>query len=206
MCQDHSGGSQGCPNPGDVGVIEAEVTCECPAIQLGDLGLALTRGMVVYLEADRARRSADLLRAARARGVSIRYVQRFRDRRPELPPPSHVPAVPSPVFLDPPQHREAVSSPAPPLNVEAIAQRVAELLLPHLQGLFGQAPQMSATRPTNSPPNVGKVVVSDDVPVFIPSRIGEEGMQATVTVVATSGEAEGVSDAVAALRAARLKK
>jgi hypothetical protein len=182
-------------------VIEAEVTCECRAIQLADLGVSLTHGMVVYLEAEQARRSLDLHRASKVRGVTVRYVQRFRERRPDAPAPA--PAVPSV-----PQHR--VPEPAVPLHPEDIAHQVVALLLPQFQAMLQQAIAALPTSRVLVPGSVvpgagvpGTVVPKDDVPVFIPSRIGRDDLVPAFEVRVVEGEGSGVADAAAALKAAR---
>lgn len=193
-------------------MIEAEITCECPSLKLPDLQLALTRGMVVYLDANVAKRSADLQRAWKAKGVSIKYVQRFRERRPEpvvLPTPS-APPEPLPRAFTPPPRRPEPETPqvVVDVDVDAIAARVAEILLPQIQDVVEQVMSrmpvqvVSGTVSPNTP-NAGKVPVVEDVPVFIPSKIGREDLRTTLDVAATAGEDTGVTDAAAALKAAR---
>lgn len=188
-------------------MVEAEVTCECSSIQLPDLQLALTRGMVVYLDATRARQSKDLQRAWRASGVTVKYVQRFREQRPA---PLTPPAPQAPVLLPPPSE----STWAPPaLDDEAIAHRVAALLAPQLQAILEavqalprggvvvhQGQQVAPARTVGT-------VSGDDAPVFIPSKIGRDDLRPTFEVQATEGTDGGdVSDALEALKAARKPK
>lgn len=185
-------------------MIEAEITCECASITLADLQLALTRGMVVYLDATRARNSKDLLRAQRARGVTVKYVQRYREQRP-------APATQTPTQAVLPVEPEARGFEGGPsfFDEEAIAQRVAAILAPQLQAILeavqalGQGvvvPGVAAVR--TAAPVVG--TVADDVPVFIPSKIGRDDLRPTIAV-ATEGadDGGGVTDALAALKAAR---
>jgi len=183
---------------------EAEITCECLSIRIPDLQLALTRGMVVYLDAQVAKKSSDLTRAIYAHGVSVKYVQRFRERRPPPVEPHVESRVQPPVVPDLP--RTLPSEPS--VDAETIAQRVVELLAPRLEALLssrvggGSAP---ISLPSSSPAP-GKVpLVDDSVPLFIPSRIGRDDLQ-PVVIVAEGGEADGVSDALAALKAARKEK
>lgn len=192
-------------------MIEAEITCECASLTLADLQLALTRGMVVYLDATRARNSKDLARAQRVRGVTVKYVQRYREQRPA----PVTPAVPTPALVPVSSEARGVEGPVPFLDEEAIAQRVVALLAPQLQAIqeaiqaLGQgtvvvvaAPQGHAPQVRAVPPVVG--TVTDDVPVFIPSKIGRDDLRPTIAV-ATEGAADGggVTDALAALKAAR---
>lgn len=187
-------------------MIEAEITCECAAIALPDLGLSLTKGMVVYIAADRARQSADLQRAWRALGVTLKYVQRFRERRAE-PPVSLAQAIQSKPRAS--YYPEGGPEPIPELrvDVEALADLVVERLAPRFQAMLelalaGLAPlQQFRAQQVIAPSSAGTVV--DDVPVFVPSRIGREDLRATVTVASTEGEGGGVTDALAALNAAR---
>lgn len=185
-------------------MIEAEITCECASITLADLQLALTRGMVVYLDATRARNSKDLARAIRARGVTVKYVQRYREQRPALA------AVPAPVVAPEPRNIEV--SPTS-FDEEAIAQRVVALLAPQLQALLeavqalGQGVATPVAVPSTpvvraAPSAVGKV--AEDVPVFIPSKIGRDDLRPTLTVaVEGADDGGGITDALAALKAAR---
>ncbi len=190
-------------------MIEAEITCECPAIQLADLQMALTRGMVVYLAEGRARVSKDLQRAVRAHGVTVKYVQRFREQRA----PGGSVAGPTP--LD-----GAVFPVAPAvanLDPESLAQRIAEIVTSRMTDVLSQL--LEARPEANFPgladsvgygvgsnqPRAVRPVVPNDIPVFIPSKIGRDDLH-PADVKATEGEAGSVSDAVAALRAARQGK
>lgn len=189
-------------------MIEAEITCECLAIGLPDLGLSLTKGMVVYIDADKARKSPDLQRAWKALGVSVKYVQRFRERRPELPasPPTPPASLP-PAFIAAAAPEIPYHPDPPVLDVDALALQVVALLVPRLQVMVDAAfagLQIVGGVPAKPPSGVaGKVVVGEDVPVFIPSKIGRDDLRPSVEVEATEGEAGGVTDAVAALKAAR---
>jgi hypothetical protein len=57
-------------------MIEARITCTCANIIIGDLGLRLTKGAVVYVGEKEAHKSKDLLVAARAGGVMVAFVTR----------------------------------------------------------------------------------------------------------------------------------
>lgn len=186
-------------------MIEAEITCECPAIQLADIGLALTRGMVVYLVESRARVSKDLQRAARAKGVTVKYVQRYREQHPAAPVPP-----PAPVDVHSPQAGGS-------LDQEALAQKIAELVTSRVLDALNQA--LMAHRDDNfpdvldrgagvcamNPAREGKSAIPDDIPVFIPSKIGRDDLH-PVDVTVTAGEASSVLDAAVALKAARKGK
>ena len=181
-------------------MIEAEVTCECAAIQLADLQLSLTQGMTVYIDAVRARQSKDLQRAWRASGVTLKYVTRFREQRPATFIPQ------SPASPSAQQAPQAVSLPAA-VDEEAIAQRVAAILAPQLQAILEAVQARPAgTVSYQSLPSRGMGTVAEDVPVFIPSKIGRDDL-VPIEVQATEGTDGGdVTDALAALKAARKKE
>ena len=98
------------------------------------------------------------------------------------------------------------------VDVEAIAQRVAELLEPRLvasvtasvvAALRSEGPVVVAGTPAVPAPP--QALVGDDVPVFIPSKIGN-ALEADLELQATTATEGVVSDAAAALRAARKKQ
>lgn len=191
-------------------MIEAEITCDCPAIQLADLQMALTRGMVVYLDADKARKSLDVQRAVRARGITVKYVQRYREKRPE---PLHAPTLPEPVTPITFQMDRPLAGP----DMEELAERVASRVTSQMTDVLNQAlatlvrgnfPRGDGVyhQPTSSKvAAITSPVVQDDIPVFIPSKIGRDDLQ-PAEVKATEGEAGSVLDAAAALKAARKGK
>ena len=97
--------------------------------------------------------------------------------------------------------------------MDALAERVIELLIPRLQQMLESVVAgISVTQvigaSSAAPAFVeGRMQVTDDVPVFIPSKIGRDDMRSTVDVSATKGADDGgVTDAVAALKAARKEK
>jgi hypothetical protein len=55
---------------------EARITCTCAHIIIADLGLRMAQGSVVYVDESKARRSKDLMLAARANGVNVHFVTR----------------------------------------------------------------------------------------------------------------------------------
>ena len=59
---------------------EVEITCLCSSLTLPDLGLGMVKGQTKHVDADKAALSKDLKRARKARGVSVREVQRVRER------------------------------------------------------------------------------------------------------------------------------
>jgi len=188
-------------------MIEAEVTCQCVQIALPDLRLSMVNGQVVYLDEADAKASVDLQRAWRAKAVIVKYIQRFRERRaarlalPAAPAASMVGFLPE---MGQPEQTVVV-------DVDAIAARVAELLEPRLVASI-TASVVAALRSEGPVVTVGAPVASAppqtawaDAPVFIPSRIGNE-LEANLELQATTATEGVVSDAAAALRAARKKQ
>lgn len=57
-------------------MIEAKITCSCTSISIPDLGLKLSNGMTAYVGEIDARKSNDLMAAARAGAVSVNFIKR----------------------------------------------------------------------------------------------------------------------------------
>ncbi len=217
-------------------MIEAKIQCQCRLIALPDLGFdgekSLKNGQVLYMDAVKARASKDLQRAWKSRAVTIKYVERCRERR-------EVPMAPS-VFHRARSMVAAPQEPASPthdillVDPDAIAARVvAELgrspidewvkveVAREVQALedrlvtrittavlAGIQPLLSgAVLRTEAPStSVGKVpTVDNGVPVYVPSKIGGT-LKADLGLAPEKASHGGVSDAAAALRAARGKK
>ena len=120
----------------------AEITCVSPALTVEDLGLKLIKGQVVYVEETVARGSKDLECLRRAGGVIVRFLQRCRVLRPAQPIPEAVtpPRNPLKALLPPPQRTPTAASTtplpppqAPPIDLDALAVKVADLLRPTLE-------------------------------------------------------------------------
>ena len=101
--------------------------------------------------------------------------------------------------------------PSSALDEEALAQRVAALLAPQLQAILeavqalgkGGIVQVQAPGQQTAHRAVG-TVVPDEIPVFIPSKIGRDDLRPTFEVQTAEGtDGGGVSDALEALKAAR---
>lgn len=60
---------------------EARITCTCANIIIADLGLRMTKGSIVHVSESEARKSQDLLRAARVNGVTVHFVTRAQEVR-----------------------------------------------------------------------------------------------------------------------------
>lgn len=205
-------------------MIEAKITCQCSSIRLTDLDINLTKGMVVFMEATKARSSTDLQRAWKSRGVSIQYVERIQEvRDPSVtyttPPPSH-PSDPtgSSLLMDPDDLARRVvaeigSAPIQDKVRVEVGRQVREmedrLLSRIVSALREEIAKAPSPVPTPTPTSNGKItpagIVAEDVPLFIPSRIGSDDMKADVAVKAQKGDAK-LTDAAAALKAARKSK
>ena len=189
-------------------MVEAEITCECPSIHLSDLGISLSKGMVVYIDAMKAQRSSDLARAQASAGVRVTYVRRYRERRAQ---PPQQPVSPTPAAVIP---TVPASGANPELDAEALAERVVDLLTPKLQKMLksvlddlpvgmGFQRTLSLQGGENGPLSMGTLPpIDSDIPVFIPSKVGSDGLK-PVSVESSVGEDTGLSDALTALKAAR---
>lgn len=211
--------------------MEAKVTCVCNRILIADLDLTLRRGEPpLYLEAGRAKASKDLQRAWRNKAVDIRFVQRFEEKRP-----APVPTLPTPnamALSAPIPNRPEVLL----IDPDAIAQGVAAILRPSLTRadlclleVFSQLEKMKLAIVTEvvvalraeilsgirveglavvaASSAAGSVAIEDNVPVFVPSKIGRDDLIGDVVVEATQIEGEtGVTSAADALRAVRTGK
>lgn len=209
-------------------MIEAQVQCVCGGIKLPDLKLDLIKGQTIFMDATRARASKDLQRAWQAKAVTIKYVQRFRERRAASVPPVS-PLHPHPMVAapnsEPVRHGQDILL----VDPDAIAARVvAELAKSpihdsirvevgrQLQSLEDRL----VTRITDSVLSALEGIaiaprgataqkmagidpeVDDTVPVFTPSKIGGD-LQADLGLQSSQKDAGVVSGAAAALRAAR---
>lgn len=192
---------------------ELEITCLCPRVQIQDLGLKLTRGQVLYLEAAKAELSTDLTMVWRAGGVAKRPVRRFIERRqpvvgpevnrtpskkaqrPVVRPSGRQPTVAAPV---------RVATNPSRIDVEDLAQRVADKLAPVLLEAVNRQTRSLETVPVQF---VGgePFGLPDDMPAFIPSGIVQAGSDSSVQVEATEIEAASVKEAAAALKKAKPK-
>ena len=209
-------------------MIEARITCIVGKVRVPDLGLNLVQGMTVYMAEMRARGSKDLQRAWRANGVEVVYVQRSRKSREAPPPQQNNPVFPKPqgmaAFVPERAEDETVV-----FDADAVAERVLEgmdlknavndvvgarmremedRLLNQIEARFIKALSnlevaLPVTIPAGTdvaPASVGNV--PEDVPVFVPSRIGEEGVASEIRVKVEQRD-EDPSAAAAALRAAK---
>ena len=210
-------------------MMEAKIVCTCTRIQIADLDMLLTQGMTIYMDAGKARASVDVQRAWRNKAVTLQYVERFQERRPAQP--SANPVFPEPagmaaftasnqrdesVLFDPDDIADRVvaafagSPVTEKIRIEvgrqlagvrkAIVNDVVTALKAEIAaGIRVEGVQMSPVVGSHAP--AGRVLVEDDAPVFVPSKIGRDDLVGDIGVKATKVEgATGVSDAADALR------
>jgi len=214
-------------------MIEARIECVCSQIGLPDLDLSLTKGQVVHMDASKARRSKDLQRAWQAKAVTIKYIERFRKRREApVPRPIHplvpvsrvaapavdqAPAGEHILLVDPGEIAARVVQELGrgPVNEKVrvevgrqlkaledrLVARVSAAVLAAIQTMPVQVarPLPGVDRPTRA------IVagIDDDVPVYVPSKIGDNNLKADLDLPSKRAEKGNVSEAAAALRAAR---
>lgn len=175
---------------------EARVTCLCTHIELPDVGLVLEKGQVAVLPEEQARRSADLRRAVQHYGVRVAYVHRAAVQRQQeglrVPPPpaGQFRPVAAPAALDPEVLADRIAA-----GVERRIAQTLDALRPLLAGYVGQPPAAV-------PPFLAGMV-SEEVPVFIPTVKSDLGMKADITVAEAAQEGQGVAEAAKALRKAK---
>jgi len=206
-------------------VIEARIECECQGITLSDLDLHLTRGQVVFMDAAKARASKDMQRAWRVGAVAVKYVERFKERRkapvaphPLIPARGMVAAPPEPideatteiVIVDPGEiaarvvHELGRNPITAAVRVEVGRQVQAledRLVARVVEGVLASLKVNPVQQVAAQAPQAGTVPVDGDVPVFVPSKI--DGLQADLGLESEKADEGVVSDAAAALRAAR---
>ena len=194
-------------------MIEAEIKCVSPSLQVPDLGLSLIRGQVIHLSEADARGSVDLTRLVRAGGVTVRYRERVRERRergqgatqaptparrfvqplaPVVVPVQVVREVPAQVDEDRIVRRVAAEVMA---RMDTMQGDLTKVLSEALAGVSLQATPMRAADSRTAP-----LPEEDDHPMFIPEVIGGKESKAAISV--ESGKGGGsVDEATAALKA-----
>jgi len=204
-------------------MMEAKITCTTGKIQIPDLGLDLVAGQVEYVAEAKVRGSRDLQRARQAKGVSVAYVERSRVRRPATlknpgyPTPSGVSAfLPAKlsqeekVIFDPDAIAERVVAALGGLPLDC---RISQEVIHQLQGIEDrltnalvsavERAMVQGHRKTQVEAEGSAGSMFDDVPVFIPSRIEDEGLISEIEVQSQQGDDTRLSDTAEALRVAR---
>lgn len=214
-------------------MIEAKITCLTGSIRLPDLDLHLTKGMEVYMPQAKARSSKDLQRAWQGKGVDVQYVRRYRKKRsagPQQPNPvfpapkgmGFVPAEPAQdegVLFDPSIiadevvariNADAVAKDrvrvALAQRLEAMEERITDKVIRAVQAELAKLPPAQPLGPPVPAPAPGVGMISsvdEDVPVFVPSKIRDGGLTASINVKTEQGDGSGLSEAADALRKTR---
>jgi hypothetical protein len=167
-----------------------------PTCVLHDIGRDVPHGETVVIPGDVAYRSKDLWRAIGQR--QIFQIKRGPGPTAHLPiaAPQPSPPVPVPVPRDLELEEENKALKAALSNQSQKLDSIIALL----QAGVPMAAIQAATRPQQS---VG--VVSDEVPIFIPSSIKPENAEARIESRRSETEASKVSDAAEKLRELRQK-
>ena len=195
---------------------DAEITCLTRMVAIPDLGLELCKGDVVVLAEEEVNNSQDLEMMRRLNAVRVRWVHRYNKMRAAPPPASHrprpLPNTPRPnlQLVHPAQPSPAAVVP-PPTEQEKTAgvdlEKLADKLAARLGGKLDRVLELVASRPAaaqgSSPAPAG--TVDDEVPVFLPSRIVDHDAKADIKTTRTTGKADGIDEATAALKKARKK-
>jgi hypothetical protein len=89
-------------------------------------------------------------------------------------------------------------------QLEAVEDRVVARVTAAVVAALGSLPVAPMRMAASSQAHpVGRVPVSGDVPVYVPSKIGDDGLQADLGLEPNRAQEGAVSDAAAALRLAR---
>jgi len=193
---------------------ELEITCLCRSLKLPDLGLDLVKGQVEHVGVAEGRNSPDLTRARQNRGVSVREVQRARERRIEM-------SIPPRRSLKPTKRGGAQVPPSPlVVQGEVDMGEFRELIRTEVTGAVKDA-ILAGGLPSSYSVGVasGEAVkapmrnlVSDrgplepDTPMFIPSGIVKKGVSADISAETTESSGGGVDAATKALKGRKSAK
>lgn len=192
-------------------MIEARITCLCPNIILADLGLKMTKGQIVYLEEGLAKGSADMVRAARASGIHVQYVQRAREvKKPSIANPRRGPIVvgsPTPTTIQPPVEDDlALSSPGVDVSeairaqMDPLHRKIDNLHQVVVQAIASGGVVVGRNVPDN---HQGEGIFHEaPSPRFIPSGLVKD-TKADFTIESEDGANADLEGAVAALKARR---
>ncbi len=204
---------------------EAEITCLTRMVRIPDLGLEMTKGDVEYVSEKGAQASSDLTMMREMNAVGVIWVHRGnrlreepkttrRRRRPVLtagPPPGRRPnRTPQPTPPDvqtpgSPPHRQATP---PQVDLELLADMLAARLGGEIHRVITAVKENrpvvvsgGAALPSGSQAPAG--TVDDEMPMFMPSKIVDHDAKADIKTKKSTGSADGIDDARAALKKAR---
>lgn len=99
-------------------MIEARVFCKVNKYILGDLGITLEKGEVIFLSQEEATQSKDLQRAKKYKAVEVTFVERYKVKKdkPTIPAPPYVRRLRAPHIKDKPEQ------PPPPPKKETLSE------------------------------------------------------------------------------------
>lgn len=208
-------------------MVEAQIICTCPSIWIPDLGLNMKRGQSAMVPEAKAKASKDLDLARRNGGISVTYVERFKELRPA--PAEPVVSTPKKVPLPTPLYQPESPAPVETVRVEkmtldedALVDKLAAKMNSLrssdtnalIDSLIGEVQAMRKEF-SEGQKNPGQIVreivhsdgkVKEDVPMFIPTTImGKEAGDVKIEIAETTSEGT-VDEASEALRALRKKK
>jgi len=197
-------------------MVEAQIICTCPSIWIADLKLDMKKGQSATVPEVQARASKDLELANKNGGVSVTYIERYKELRP--PPQERQPIVvkPIPKIIQPPKVEKIK------LDEDALAKRLAEKMgslrdsktNDLIEKLIGEV--ISMKKEMNDRPQVVREVVREvghskgkiknDVPMFIPKTIMDEAARDVDLKIKETVSEGNVDEAAEVLRALRKKK
>jgi len=197
-------------------MVEAQITCTCPFIWIADLGLSMKKGQAATVPEVQARASKDLALANTNGGVSVTYIERYKELRTpsQEKPPVVVKPAPKIIHQPPPVKVEKIQ-----LDEDALAKRLAEKMgslrdtktNDLIEKLIGEV--VSMKKEMNERPQVVREVgyskgklIEDDVPMFIPKTIMDEAARDVDLKIEETVSKGNVDEATEALRALRKKK
>jgi len=198
-------------------VTEARIECLCADFKVPDLGLALVKGQIVWVDAEKARGSADLRHAKQIKAVSVSWRERCGVARNKVP-----------VWVGKARVRELhqakggspkpeVISPSPPARKPAVtAEPVRDLVHDLRQVVREEIRNALAAQPVQVPAqeiDLDKMIdtfvapqVDDTAPVFIPKAVTlDDASIAVATQVASGEQVDAASSALKASKAGAKK-
>lgn len=189
-------------------MLEAEIKCLCRKIEIQDLGFSMTHNEVRYIDWDIYQTSQSLEDARNAGAVSIRPVQRYREKKlnqGKFPARKPFPSLIPPISSSSPISTSPVSS-GKQEEITITKQELISILEEFKKDIIGSV---------SSQPNVvyregvsdNEKSISQEERVFIPSELINPN-QRTDSIKIEKAESEGtdIEKATSALKKARRKK
>lgn len=209
---------------------EARIECTCPEYRLPDLGLVMRQGDVEWVSEARAKASSTLTHAERIGAVEVRWEKRCTVSKDQIPPwlrrrgkaapvkrPQRVEPVAAPALLTADEVAQIAREAAREAAGEQVASEVRKVLAnvptltqadveAALRNVLGNMPPASLPTAPIRVTHLEGGVEPDEVPVFIPSDLGQVDAVAEIEVQATESKSDGFDQAAEALRAAKPKR